>query len=267
MSIRLNKALRELNIGLQTAVEFLESKQNLGEVKADLNFKLNDEQYKALESQFKQDAEVRSQAEKMISQKKPKDKKRAPEQNDANAEKPVKADGPQKFTPLGKIDLDSIGKKPSAKSAAPQEHKEAPKKEAAAVSHEPAKSTPKVEKPAAQSQTVAASKETPKEAPKVEAKPEKKVEAPKAEPKKTQYWVQVAAYSNKKGAEGARTILDENKIPSDIFTYRDNNDKLYYRVRVGPYTTKSEAEYWRTKIVKIKEIDNANDSYVTSTVN
>ena len=31
--------------------------------------------------------------------------------------------------------------------------------------------------------------------------------APKAEPKKTQYWVQVAAYSNKKGAEGARSIL------------------------------------------------------------
>ena len=89
--------------------------------------------------------------------------------------------------------------------------------------------------------------------------------APKAEPKKTQYWVQVAAYSNKKGAEGARTILDENKIPSDIFTYRDNKDKLYYRVRVGPYTTKSEAEYWRTRIIKISDIDNANDSYVTST--
>ena len=89
--------------------------------------------------------------------------------------------------------------------------------------------------------------------------------APKAEPKKTQYWVQVAAYSNKKGAEGARTILDENKIPSDIFTYRDTKDKLYYRVRVGPYTTKSEAEYWRTKIIKINDIDNANDSYITST--
>ncbi len=88
---------------------------------------------------------------------------------------------------------------------------------------------------------------------------------PKAEPKKTQYWVQVAAYSNKKGAEGARSILDENKIPSDIFTYRDNKDKLYYRVRVGPYTTKSEAEYWRTRIIKISDIDNANDSYITST--
>ena len=89
--------------------------------------------------------------------------------------------------------------------------------------------------------------------------------APKAEPKKTQYWVQVAAYSNKKGAEGARSILDANKIPSDIFTYRDNKDKLYYRVRVGPYTTKSEAEYWRTRIIKISDIDNASDSYITST--
>ncbi len=88
---------------------------------------------------------------------------------------------------------------------------------------------------------------------------------PKAEAKKTQYWVQVAAYSNKKGAEGARSILDENKIPSDIFTYRDNKDKLYYRVRVGPYTTKSEAEYWRTRIIKISDIDNAGDSYITST--
>ena len=123
--------------------------------------------------------------------------------------------------------------------------------------------TPKVEAPV----TAKPVKEKVTKAPaqtKVAAQP---APAPKAEPKKTQFWVQVAAYSNKKGAEGARTILDDNKIPSDIFTYRDNKDKLYYRVRVGPYTTKSEAEYWRTKIVKIKEIDNANDSYVTSTVN
>ncbi len=102
-------------------------------------------------------------------------------------------------------------------------------------------------------------KTAPAAAPKTAAQPAK------AEPKKTQYWVQVAAYSNKKGAEGARSILDENKIPSDIFTYRDNKDKLYYRVRVGPYTTKSEAEYWRTRIIKISEIDNAGDSYITST--
>ena len=48
MSIRLNKAIRELNIGLQTAVEFLEKKPELGEVKNELNFKLSEGQYKAL---------------------------------------------------------------------------------------------------------------------------------------------------------------------------------------------------------------------------
>ena len=37
-----------LNIGLSTLVEFLEKKTSLGEVKNDLNFKLNDEQYAAL---------------------------------------------------------------------------------------------------------------------------------------------------------------------------------------------------------------------------
>ena len=42
MSIRLNKAIRELNIGLQTAVEFLEKKKELGAVKGDPNFKLSE---------------------------------------------------------------------------------------------------------------------------------------------------------------------------------------------------------------------------------
>lgn len=86
----------------------------------------------------------------------------------------------------------------------------------------------------------------------------------KAEPEIVQYWVQVASYSNKKGSENARTILDSNKIPADIFTYVDNSDKMFFRVRVGPYTTKSEAEYWRSKINKIEEFAKA-ESYITST--
>lgn len=86
----------------------------------------------------------------------------------------------------------------------------------------------------------------------------------KAPATKTQYWVQVAAYSSKKGAEGARAVLDANKITADIFTYKDSKDNLFYRVRVGPYTTKSEAEYWRSKIIKISEFSKA-ESYITST--
>lgn len=69
MSIRLNKALRELNIGLQTAVEFLEKRKDLGDVKAEPSFKLTDQQYKALNDAFSQDREVRDQAEKLFTKK------------------------------------------------------------------------------------------------------------------------------------------------------------------------------------------------------
>ena len=82
----------------------------------------------------------------------------------------------------------------------------------------------------------------------------------------TRFWVQGAAYSNKKTAENARSVLSDKKINSDIYTYEDAKSKLFYRVRVGPFTTKSEAEYWQSKIVEIADFSKAG-SYVTSTVN
>ena len=133
MSIRLNKALRELNIGLQTAVEFLEKRSELGEVKAEPSFKLSDAQYNALAGAFQQDKEVRSQAEKLL-QKKPKEKKK----DDNRAERLLSSSTQQQYKPLGKIDLDSIGKKPSElKPAAPEARKE-PQAKTAAVSQKPA---------------------------------------------------------------------------------------------------------------------------------
>ena len=102
---------------------------------------------------------------------------------------------------------------------------------------------------------------------KVTSKPvAKKVEKQSAPKEKgvTRYWVQVASYSNKKGAENARSILDENKIPSDIFTYTDTKNNLFYRVRIGPYTTKSEAEYWKTRIEEI-DFFKTSQCYVTTT--
>ena len=146
MSIRLNKALRELNIGLQTAVEFLEKRNELGEVKAELNFKLSDEQYKALNDAFSQDKEVRNQAEKLFT-KKTKEKKRAPEPKDNRAESILESSRQQQFKPLGKIDLDQIGKANAAQSAAPKKT-EAKEKETAAVSPAPVNNAPnKEEKP------------------------------------------------------------------------------------------------------------------------
>lgn len=143
MSIRLNKALRELNIGLQTAVEFLEKRNELGEVKAELNFKLSDEQYKALNDAFSQDKEVRNQAEKLFT-KKTKEKKRAPEPKDNRVESILESSRQQQFKPLGKIDLDQIGKANAAQSAAPKKT-EAKEKETAAVSPAPVNNAPKKE--------------------------------------------------------------------------------------------------------------------------
>ena len=141
MSIRLNKALRELNIGLQTAVEFLENKKELGEVKAEPSFKISDEQYQALNDAFSKDKEVRDQAEKLFT-KKTKDKKRAPEQKDNRSENVLES-GRQQYKPLGKIDLDSLGKKSAVQSVAdkPEVHEQ----ETAAVSPAPNKEIVKAE--------------------------------------------------------------------------------------------------------------------------
>ena len=143
MSIRLNKALRELNIGLQTAVEFLEKRKELGEVKAELNFKLSDEQYKALNDAFSQDKEVRNQAEKLFT-KKTKEKKRAPEPKNNRAESILESSHQQQYKPLGKIDLGQVGKAAVAQSAAPKKT-EVKKTETAAVSPAPVNKTPKTE--------------------------------------------------------------------------------------------------------------------------
>ena len=134
MSIRLNKAISELNIGLQTAVDFLEKKAELGQVKNDLNFKLNDAQYDALVVAFKGDKEVRTQADKIF-QKKEKPAKKEKPQHVAPEPQQAKTAGDaliQKKTevkPLGKIDLGTG--KPAAETpkAEPKAVTEAPKAE------------------------------------------------------------------------------------------------------------------------------------------
>ena len=114
-------------------MEFLEKRSELGEVKAEPSFKLSDAQYNALAGAFQQDKEVRSQAEKLL-QKKPKEKKK----DDNRAERLLSSSTQQQYKPLGKIDLDSIGKKPSElKPAVPEARKE-PQAKTAAVSQKPA---------------------------------------------------------------------------------------------------------------------------------
>ena len=181
MSIRLNIALRELNIGLQTAVEFLEKKSELGEVKPELSFKLNDKQYEALVEAFKQDAAVRTEAEKLF--KKPKEKKRPQEvkKEEKRAETLLETTSRQQYTPLGKIDLDSVGKKQVAPKSAVPEAKPKEEEKAAAVSPAPeVKNEVQKELPKEKAEPVHEAKVEKKE---VKAEPQPVEEKPsKAEP-------------------------------------------------------------------------------------
>ena len=178
-----------MNIGLQTAVEFLRKRSDLGEVKEELSFKLSDSQYNALVEAFKSDKEVRSQAEKLLL-KHPKEKKRQSDGNkERRADNAVRSVKPQKYTPLGKIDLDSLGKKPAAKPAAPAE-----KPQEAAVAEQP---KPEVKESAAATvqaksqeskpeQPVAAAEKKPAEPAQPAGNTTAVVEEKKTEPEKVQ---------------------------------------------------------------------------------
>ena len=142
MAIRLNKVLTELNIGLQTAVDFLKNKKNLGEIKEDANLstKITDEQYNALVREFKGDKDIKSEAEKIFA-KKTKDKKsdrKVTKAEDLLEQRPA-------FKPLGKIDLDSVGRKPAQPVKETTEKKSKPAAPAAAAV-KPAEAAPAAEK-------------------------------------------------------------------------------------------------------------------------
>ena len=54
MSIRFNRVLVDLNITLKTAVDFLKTRKDLGEINIDanMNTKISEEQYEALVQEF-----------------------------------------------------------------------------------------------------------------------------------------------------------------------------------------------------------------------
>ena len=113
MGIRLNKVLSELNIGLQTAIDYLKNKRNLGEIKEDATptTKISDDQYAALVSEFKRDKDVKAEAGKIFPKKEKKEKEKKPASEAPETVETTTAR--QQFKPLGKIDLGSIGKKPA----------------------------------------------------------------------------------------------------------------------------------------------------------
>ena len=229
MSVRLSKAIRELNIGLQTAVEFLEKKGNLGEVKNDLSFKLSEQQYEALVEEFKSDKDMRTRADKIFA-KKTKEKKKEEPAEDHKAETVLERNRPQ-FKAVGKIDLDAIGGKSSEKKAQKQEKdaeveaKQDKPTEAAAVSHKktvddvkaeakPAekKAEPKQEKPVENKQEHAPKAESETK----EMKAEEKPQAASEEKKEVKPQAADDGKSAEKAGNKVFTLKSEHKLQPKV---------------------------------------------------
>lgn len=137
------------------------------------------------------------------------------------------------------IPLPSAPKAPTEIVPAPAADK-APAAVPAAVRAEPAKKAP--EAPAA----------------KPAAKPAPKA-APAAKPASDTYWVQTGAFAAKARAEAAKATLARKGISSLVET-KDVDGKTLFRVRVGPYASKAEAEYW---LSLVKTVEGFGESYVS----
>ena len=129
---RLSKVTKELNVGLQTCVDFLQKKGHA--VENSLNAKINDEQYELLVMQFSKDKDLRQKAEQAQ-----RDRLNLKMEAKAAAEESKKEEpAPQKekeetkpsvaFKVVGKIDLDAP-KKEEPKAEPKPEPKETPQPE------------------------------------------------------------------------------------------------------------------------------------------
>ena len=171
MSVRLNKVVRDLNVGIDTVVGFLQKKGI--EVDSNPNAKISDEQYELLVKEFAPDKILKKESDNISLER---------QKRPAPVEKPVTPTPvvvPESAKPkvLRTIDLDN---KPStAKPAETQPKKEEPKAEVKPVVEK------KEEKPVVVEEKKAEKPATPapqpkKEEPKAEVKPvvEKKEEKP-----------------------------------------------------------------------------------------
>ena len=95
MSIRLSKAIKECNVGLQTAVDFL-NKKGTSEVEANLNTKISDEQYELLLKEFKPDSVLKDAANHMLQQQKEEKERKEKEKAEAKAKAKAEAEAKAK---------------------------------------------------------------------------------------------------------------------------------------------------------------------------
>ena len=120
MTIRLNKVTRDLNVGITTAVEFLQKKGFV--VEANPNTKITDEQFELLKKEFSTDKDLKMKSERFLQERQTKERNKGSVAIEGYETKETKEkveeiktvipeDVRPKFKPVGKIDLENFGKK------------------------------------------------------------------------------------------------------------------------------------------------------------
>ena len=74
-----------------------------------------------------------------------------------------------------------------------------------------------------------------------------------------EYWIQAGSYSSKSRAEGSSKVLSDKGFSSLITIKIVNNDD-FFRVRMGPYSSRGEAEKF---LAWVKKIDSYGKSYIS----
>lgn len=118
---RLGKVIKTLNVGISTAVEFLQMKGHI--VEANPNFKISDEQEQLLISEFNKDLSLKLESER-LSQLRQEEKKTTSvsiEEIEPKEDDFIKIEEKPILKPLGKIDLDQFSPKKRKKDSEPKE--------------------------------------------------------------------------------------------------------------------------------------------------
>ena len=139
MPVKLNKIMRELNVGLPTIVAFLQ-KKGIEVEEGNPNARVSDDVYETLKKEFGSDQDQKKESELLRLRHKEKSKNEVVTIEAVQKEEPeevkIEVSAPVQFKQVGKIDLDSLNKKPKAKPAV-EEPKEEEKPVEVAVESEP----------------------------------------------------------------------------------------------------------------------------------
>ncbi len=134
---------------------------------------------------------------------------------------------------------------------------------AAAPVQQPPERVPVVRKPAAVSAPERRKPSAPAVKPAVKAVETHKAVSRSVQIPVREYWIQAGSFKSRTGAEGAKETLSREGLTSRI-TIKTLKGVDYYRVRIGPYSKKAEAEKFLAWVKRVKTFKNSYISQVIS---